>query len=147
MNFKEKLNKCNRFFDNMVVLLWSSHNEMGSCNKDASRYLVPSGTENEVTYNSKPRNSLRVSDHWNWYASTKKCSNEHYIQCLSVNAPYARKREAEGKASKPITAIQVCLLGDDDKYHVVYGEKYDKKTKTWTWIESSPQILATEMSC
>lgn len=137
MTFAEKKLACNQFFNELASALCDSYEIIASCNADFSRYLVPIGTVSQITYYGKPKKSFRVSDHWNWYANTQKCENPNYIQCLSVDMPWAKKRPSEGKASKPITGIQVSLVGDDGKYHVIFGERYDRKKREWTWVESS----------
>lgn len=141
----EKRIACFEFFDKLSALLHDSYEVVGSCNIDNSQYLVPNGTADEITYNSKPAASFRVSDHWNWYSNLKKCPNERYIQCLSVDAPWAKKRKAKGMASEPIYCSQVSFIGHDGKYHVVYGEKFDRKTKTWSWIETIPEEVIWEV--
>jgi len=140
-----RMEKCREFFNALAVILQDSYDVMGSCNVDQTLYLVPSGTQDQVTYASKPDKSFRVSDHWNWYANTKKCQNERYIQCWSLDVPYPRQRIAPGKASKPRTAIQVSVIGKDGKYHAVYGEFFDRRTKTWGWLEASPEEVASKI--
>lgn len=138
MDFDAKWAACVAFFNELSGLLSETHETIGSCNHDNSVYLVPNGTSDQITYYGKPRKSFRMSDHWSWYSNLKKCDKEHYIQCLSVDLPYANKRPSPGKPSKPIFGIQVCILGNDRKYHCVFGEKYDRKTKKWTWINANP---------
>ena len=93
MDKKGMMALCMAFFEELSNEL-PNYTVVGSCNKDSSLYLVPNGTEDEITYYSKPAKSFRISDHWNWYANTKKCDNERYIQCLCVDLPYAKRREA-----------------------------------------------------
>ena len=135
MDRKSMMALCMAFFEELSNEL-PNYTVVGSCNIDSTLYLVPNGTEDEITYSGKPAKSFRISDHWNWYANINKCANERYIQCLCVDLPYAKKREAPGKASKPIYACQVSVIGDDGKYHHIFGEKFDKKTKTWSWVET-----------
>ena len=142
MTKEEKMRKCNEFFNQLVKILEDRYESMGSCNVDSSRYLVPLGTSSEVTYYGKPNKSFRVSDHWNWYANTNKCSNSNYVQCRSLDMPWARKRIEIGKATKPRFGAQVAMILDDGYYHAVYGERFDRKTKSWTWIESNPIDIA-----
>lgn len=138
MTIIEKQNKCKSFFETLVGMLGDRYERLSSCNKDISEYLCPVGTSGEVTYNGKPEESFRISDHWNWYANTNKCSNPKYIQCYCVDLPWAHRRSAENKAGRPIMASCVCVFRND-KYHVIYGEKFNRKTKQWGWIESSPE--------
>ena len=144
MTIEEKNDKCKIFFDELCNMLGEGYELLGSCNKDISAYLCPVGTTEKVTYKSKPELSFRISDHWNWYSNTKKCSDPKYIQCFSKDLPWVRKRLAEGKASKPIMASCVCLFRDGI-YHVVYGECFNRKTKTWSWIENSPEKVIFEL--
>jgi len=58
-----KFYKCKNFFDNLSVLLYSRYNVVKSCNNDRSEYLVPIGTEDQITYHSKPYYSFRVCEY------------------------------------------------------------------------------------
>lgn len=138
----EKFEKCVEFFYELAEILHDRYNVVSSCNNDASAYLVPNGTEDQISYTSKPYYSFRVSDHWNWYENTKKCPMEWYVQCLSQDMPRAKKREIPGKASSPRMGMQVCIFGTDKKYNCVYGEFFDRKTQTLGWIESDPAEVA-----
>ena len=144
MTIKEKNEKCKEFFDSLVDMLGDKYEVLNSCNKDMSAYLCPNGTSSEVTYYSKPEESFRISDHWNWYANTNKCSDSRYIQCYCVDLPWARRRSEPNKAGKPIMASSVCVFRNN-KYHVIYGEYFDRKTKTWSWIDSSPEKALSEL--
>lgn len=139
MDKERKVSMCEEFYGKLCDLLKDSHVNLESCNKDISRYLIPIGTEEKVTYYGKPEKSFRISDHWSWYANVNKCNNENYIQCLNVDLPWARRRAAEGKPSKPVNAVQVAVIGDDGKYHAVFGEVYDRKTKTWGFVTADPE--------
>lgn len=142
MDRQEKFDACMKFFESLSDILKETHTMIGSCNHDSSVYLVPNGTEESISYYGKPKNSFRVSDHWNWYANTKKCENEHYIQCLSVDMPRPNERPLPWKASKPKYGSQVAIVGKDGKYRCVYGEKFDRKKRQWTWVESDPFEVA-----
>lgn len=137
MNKLEKINACNEFFMKLMSELGEQYEIVESCNQDISKYLIPIGTIDELTYCSKPNKSFRISDHWNWYANVLKNPNEHYIQCLSNDFPWAKRRKAPGKPSVPIFAIAVCVIGEDGKYHHIFGEKFNRKTKKWSWVETS----------
>lgn len=139
MKYEKEFRKCRDFFDRVAELLEDSYTVVGSCNEDLSAYLVPNGTEDEVTYHSKPDFSFRVSDHWNWYANLKKCRDSEYVQCHSVNLPGPFPRLASGKASKPFKSAEVCITFDDGKYHCIYGRKFNNKTGRWEWKESTPE--------
>lgn len=126
----EQGQKCREFFLKLISALVETHELLPSCNNDASLYLCPKGTCDEVTYYGKPEGSFRVSDHWNWYSSTKRCNDPKYIQCLNRDLPKAHKREKEGLATKPIMADCVAIF-KDGKYHTVYGEFYDPQNRKW----------------
>lgn len=145
---QNKIFACKTFFDELSDILKDTYEVAGSCNQDISQYLIPKGTISDLTYYSKPKKSFRISDHWNWYANLKKCSNPHYVQCLSVDLPRANKRfKWNGyRATTPIHGNQVCILGGDNKYHAVYGEVYDRKTRTWSWLETDPADIAEMVS-
>lgn len=129
------LQDCNTWFDQLAEALKDTHVVVGSCNKDCSRYLVPIGTEDQITYYGKPANSFRVSDHWNWRSPLKKCKKEKYVQCYSKDMPWTAKRMAPGKASRPMIGNAVMYYSGVDKaYHVMYGEKFDRETKTWSFV-------------
>lgn len=138
---ERKLKACIEFFNQLAELLLKkgTYEIVGSCNKDTSVYLIPNGTIGDLSYSSKPAKSFRVSDHWNWYSNLKKNPNPHYIQCYSVDLPRAKKREDPERASHPIQAAQVGYFDEDNKYHAVYGEVFDRKTKTWSWLFADPE--------
>lgn len=145
MTIKEKIDACYTFFKALGKELGDEYEVLASINKDTrfnSLYLCPKGTRDQVTYYGKPLNSFRVSTHWNWRASLEKCKNEKYIQCLNVDLPFARKRKAEGEASDPIIAEQVAVIGEDGKYHAIFGEVFDRKEREWKWIEADPKEVA-----
>lgn len=133
----ERFDLCNQFFGNLANMLKDSYEIIGSCNGDGSRYLVPIGTAYQITYYGKPVKSFRVSDHWNWYANTKKCQEYNYIQCESVDVPFPRKRTDE-HATYPRYCPQVAIQLEDGKYHCVYGSKFIPKRKGWSWVEANP---------
>ena len=145
MEKEEKMAKCLKFFNELAELLKDDYVVISSCNKDASAYLVPKGTESDISYYGKPVLSFRVSDHWNWYSNTKKCSDPEMVQCESVDLPKARKRLQPGMATRPIFACQVAVYLDDGKYYGVYGECYTPKKKynRWEFIDNvSPKAAA-----
>lgn len=141
----EKLHACLDFFYELTDLLEGRYELVESCNNDVSSYLVPVGTAGDISYYGKPDASFRFSDHWNWYSSLSKCDIPWYVQCLSVDVPRPRRRPEEGKASKPRFAIQVSMIGEDGKYHVVYGEKFDRYSKEWTWVETTPEQVIEKL--
>ena len=127
-----------KFFEETAEILRGKYEIIGSCNKDISRYLIPIGTEKQVTYYGKPVFSFRISDHWSWYSSLKKCSDPDYIQCESADLPKAGGRNAPGKASDPINKLQVAVQGTDGKYHHVFGYKWDENEHNYQWVENAP---------
>lgn len=137
----EAMEKCMKFMENLAELLKDQYTFGKSPIATKTLHLVPNGTEDENTYYSKPLYSFRCSDHWNWYANTKKCSNYWYIQCYNEDVFWAEKRKGTG-ATKPVYCTNVSFFGYDQKFHCVYGEKFDRKTKTYSWIESDPKEVA-----
>lgn len=116
--------ECNAFFDELATLLSDRYEVVDSCNDgDGSRYLIPKGSMCDLTYESKPRNSFRVSDHWNWFASERKNEDLDYIQCYTKDLPAPNRRKKYWTASDPIQACSVAYYGPDDKYHICFGEK------------------------
>ena len=137
MNFKKKMERCAEFFNALGEALGDDYEIVGSINDDKSAYLIPKGSIDQLSYYGKPDRSIRISDHWNWYSSLKKCKDPDMIQCESVDIPWERNRTCEGRASKPIIGAQVAVYGADGKYHHVYGERYDRWTERWNWRERS----------
>lgn len=147
MTFKEKKEACVKYFDELANLLNGSYEVVSSCNNEhfRSRYLIKNGTVDELTYESKPMFSFRISDHWNWYSSTKKCTDHDYIQCFTTDMPRVKKRETENGASKPVFGVCVAFFDEDKKYHVIFGEKFDRRTKKWSWVNTSPIDIANSI--
>ena len=132
---------CTKFFDELVSLLDGEYELVQSCNGDFSRYLVPVGTSDQISYYGKPNKSFRISDHWSWYSNLTKCENPNYIQCLNTDLPWVQPRK-DDKATRPIRAYQVALIGPDGKYHSVYGETYNKNRHKWSWKNADPKDVA-----
>lgn len=147
MNLKElrqyRWNKCEQFIRDLQEALSDEYEMVGSCDQDKSMYLIPKGTIDELSYYGKPTLSFRASDHWNWYANINKCDDPRKIQCYSVDIPWAKQRAGEGKPSTPVLGIQVAIFGRDNRYHHVYGEKFDRRNKTWEWEETDPKNVAS----
>lgn len=133
MTKKEKELACKLYFDNLCEKLKDTHEVVGSCNKDMSVYLIPKGTVAELSYYGKPIDSYRFSDHWNWFSNVKKCSDSKMVQCNCVDLPWPKKRNGEGLPSSPIFGVCVAYYGEDKKYHHVFGEKFNRKTKEWAF--------------
>lgn len=135
-----KMDACLAFFQKLSDILNGKYEIVGSCNKDVSQYLVPIGTIDQISYYGKPEMSFRISDHWNWYSSIKKCKNPDYVQCNSVDIPRAKKR-TDDHATRPMRGMQVAIQWTDGYYHHVFGEKYDPKTRKYVWVESNPEDI------
>ena len=143
--YQAQLEKCVRFFNEVAELLKDTHVVVPSKSKKWESYcLVEKGQENQVTYYGKPVNSLRVAPNWNWRAGLDRCSNPSYIQCVTPDAPFARRRPKEHPewSSLPIFCNMVGYFDTDNKYHCIFGEKYERETKTWTWVENFPKRVA-----
>lgn len=145
MFINPKMKKCRIFFEGLAALLHDTYDVVGSCNKDMSVYLIPKGTLSELSYYGKPEKSFRISDHWNWYSSVRKCSDESYVQCLSVDVPEVLSRTEPGKPTEARQAIQVSIY-ENGCYHAVYGDVFDAKTKEWKWIENDPANVVRNMN-
>ena len=142
LRWNNRVELCNNFIDELAKLLGDKYEIIASCNKDLSRYLIPVGTRDKITYYGKPVLSFRISDHWSWFSNLKKCSVRNYIQCYSRDMPVPKARPVgQDCATKPIRGIQVCVQMKDGMYHHVYGEKYDRKTHTWSWVENDPKTV------
>ena len=142
MNMKKKMELCAKFFEALGEVLQEDYDMIGSCNHDSSVYLVPKGTSDQNSYYGKPTMSFRMSDHWNWYSSLKRCEINAMVQCCSLDMPWAKQRPEEGVASDPIRAAQVAIYGKDKRYHHIFGEKYDRKHRRWTWEEMTiPEVV------
>lgn len=139
-SMQEKTDKCIQFFKELVAKLGDNYEVVGSCNHDISRYLCPVGTIDKVTYTSKPELSFRISDHWNWFSNVKKCPYPNYIQCYTHDLPGAHHRQAEGLASTPIKAVCVGIF-IDGRYHIIFGETYNRLNRRWCWIESDVDAI------
>lgn len=136
-----KIDLCNQFIDKLAELLGDKYEMVASCNRDLSRYLIPAGTKDQITYYGKPANSFRVSDHWSWFSSLKKCSVRNYIQCYSrdLPVPKARPRNNPDGATKAVRGTQVAVQTEDGTYRCVFGDKYDRTRHRWTWVEADPK--------
>ena len=142
---KMRIEKCEKFFEELCEELKDTH-EVYLCEpgKSASSYLVPKGTADQITLYGKPNNSFRIADTWNWYMSMKKCPDEWTVQCLNTDLPFTANRHGgigSKKRSDQVKAVQVAYKNGDN-YTCVYGQKYDRKTKRWYWVEADPKEVA-----
>lgn len=137
--------ECMCFFDKLAELLKPhGYRIVESCNKSSvfpSMYLIPEGTESELSYYGKPILSFRLSEHWNWYSSLKKCEDPWRIQCFNRDIPWARKRKSPTSASEPLFGWQVAFYGPDKEYHHVFGSKFDRKTRTWSFERTKAEDI------
>lgn len=143
--YKLQMDYCVNFFNKVADLLSDIYEVVRPDDKkNRSRCLVPKGTASQVTYYGKPVYSLRVGAVWNWRASLKKCNVPEHIQCVTRDLPYVKGRPKGHPElpSPPIYGNMVAIFDTDKKYHCIYGEKYDKKTKTWMWVDNTPERAA-----
>lgn len=146
--WKKQLDECINFFMAVAEELKDTHVIVHSKSKKwKSMCLVRKGEEDQVSYYGKPVNSLRVAPNWNWRAGTDRCTNLNYIQCVTPDLPFAKKRSPENPdwATKPIFGNMVAYFGTDNKYHCVFGEKYDFGEKKYRWISADPKIFAQKL--
>lgn len=143
--WKKQWDQCVEFFNLVAKELQDTHVIVPSKSKRwPSMCLVEKGQEKQISYYGKPVNSLRVAPNWNWRAGVDRCSNIHYIQCVTPDLPFARRRP-EGHsqwASLPILANMVGYFDTDNKYHCVFGEKYNPEDKSWSWVDNFPGRIA-----
>ncbi len=136
-----KIEECERFFEELMHELGDDY-ELVLCGTNSrSSYLVPKGTASEITYYGKPMKSFRIGNAWNWYANINTCDDEWHVQCLNYDLPFTKNRRTKGVSGMPIRAMQVAYK-DGESYRCVYGEKYDRETRHWTWITSDPKEVA-----
>ena len=140
-----RFKKCESFFEELCKELEDTH-ELVLCekNRSASSYLVPKGTADQITWYGKPDNSFRIGDTWNWYANMKRCSDEWTVQCVNTDLPFTANRKGgigSRERSPQVKAVQVAYKNGDN-YSCVYGQKYDRKTKKWYWVEADPKEVA-----
>ena len=141
MTTEEKKNYCKKFFEELAEKLSETHVVVRSCNNDESAYLVPKGTEDQISYYGKPENSFRISDHWNWYSNIKKNENVDYIQCYNADLGVkAKRRNGPGLASNPFWAWCVCVF-KNGKYHTMVGEYYNKYNDEQVFVQCDDDFL------
>lgn len=144
----EKLEKCKVFMNELFDELNQSFKDYHPIMETSpfcpnSGYICREEEKNMNSWNSKPKDSFRCSDHWNWYANLNKCEDEHYIQCYTKDAIWTRPRYEKCKehGTKPRMSAMVGYFGSDNMFHCIYGEKFNRNTKTWTWCESDPKEI------
>lgn len=138
---------CTKFYDELADELGEDYERVdGTRCKPQSSCLIRSGDIQKLSYLEKPEWSFRVAPIWNWYANLEKNPNPHYIQCETDDLPWAKARPKDNPegASKPISAMCVALFYDG-KYHIVYGEIFNQKTKTWEWKDNTAESVVNCM--
>lgn len=145
MEFKEKKAKCREYFNSLREILKETHEVQSNKTRDnhPDKYLFPKGKRSEITYSSKPKDSFRFSSKWNFYKNGKGEDLEE-VQCYSEDFPNAHTDSKGIGPQGSVLAYSVCFYGDDGHYHVVYGERYNRKTGKWDWVESSPEDAVLE---
>ena len=137
----DMMGDCIAWYNKLVTLLepfgYKSVTSNSPHSKD--RYLVKEGDQNLISWTSKPAKSFRVSNHWNWRANKNKCENPSYIQCYTRDMPWARKRRDDGVGTRPMIGCAVAFFTENKEYKVVYGEKFDRMTKTWSYVTITPE--------
>ena len=145
MEFYEKQEKCNQYFNNLYEMLKESHDRRTNKTRDRrpDKYIFPKGTGDEITNVGKPANSFRYSNKWNFWKNGKGEMLDS-VQCYSEDFPKAHT-DSQGRGPQgAVLAYSVCFYGEDGHYHVVYGERYNRKTKKWDWVESDPEDAILE---
>ena len=143
--WQNQLASCFEFFNLVAEEVKDIYEVVPSKSKKWKSFcLVPRGTAGQVSYYSKPVNSLRVASNWNWRAPLKVCNVANHIQCVTPDLPYVRKRPKDRPedGSAPIWGNMVALFDSDRKYHCIFGEKYNHENRTWTWMVNTPQAVA-----
>lgn len=143
--WKKQLDSCFEFFDLVAEELKDIYEVVpGKSKQFKSACLVPKGTASQVTYYGKPLYSLRVASNWNWRAGLDRCSVEKHIQCVTPDLPYVKPRPKDHPdwSSPPVFGNMVAIFDSDRKYHCLFGEKYNKDNKTWTWMVNTPKRVA-----
>ena len=145
MEFKEKQEKCNQYFNGLYELLKDTHDRRTNKTRDRrpDKYIFPKGTGDEITNVGKPKDSFRYSNKWNFYKNGKGEMLPE-VQCYSEDFPHAHTDSLGHGPQGSVLAYSVCFYGEDGRYHVVYGERYNRKTKKWDWVESDPEDAILE---
>lgn len=129
------MKECNEYFYKLAERLNASHRVVTGKSGDISKYLVVTGTENQLTYYGKPFLSFRLSNHWNWKANLRKCVDPNHVQCYTKDLHHPFRRPDSVHASKPVYACCVGYYGPDRLYHIICGEVFDPSTKATRFIK------------
>lgn len=137
---------CWDFYEELTKALEDGYERHdGQSSIPPSSCLVPIGTADEVTYHSKPEWSFRIAIRWNWYASEFNNPDREYIQCYTTDLPKPRLRTpSQHGATSPVIANCVALF-HDGKYHIVYGEYFDRAKGEWKWKDTSVESTLNNM--
>lgn len=137
LKISEKGRLCKEHFEKVAEILTADGLfEVVDSPYSNDRYLIPAGTANQITFYGKPVGSLRLSDHWNWYASIDQCNKPWYLQCYNFDVPRAKKRTVYGASTEPRFAWQCAIHCADGKYRAAYGDIFDRHTKEWIWLDN-----------
>ena len=143
---KDKYALCEEFFYELSQRLYPFYETIGvpkTCyQKYGSKYLIPFGSDYQLTRFLIPMLSFRMSDHWNWRPNEKKYNDEienTAIQRYCVDMPPVRFRKNLEKSTKPQMGILIAICDSEGIYHCVYGDKYLPKTHSWCWVDSTPK--------
>ena len=143
--WQNQFSSCIEFFNLVAEEVKDIYDVVPSKSKKWKSFcLIPKGTMGQLSYYSKPVNSLRVASNWNWRAPLKVCNVPNHIQCVTPDLPYVKKRPKDRPedGSAPIWGNMVALFDSDRKYHCIFGEKYNHEDHTWTWMVNTPQNVA-----
>ena len=143
---KDKYSLCEEFFYELSQRLYPFYEMIGITNnhyqKYGSRYLIPFGSDYQVSRFSMPMLSFRMSDHWNWKPNEKEYYDEiesTAIQRYCIDMPPVRLRKNLDRATKPQMGILIAICDSEGIYHCVYGDKYFHKTHSWGWVDNDPK--------
>ena len=144
---KDKYILCDKFFYELSQRLYPFYETIGvmdtNYHKYKSRYLIPFGSDYQMSRFSMPMLSFRMSDHWNWMPNEKIYFDSeienNVTQRYCIDMPPAKLRKCSDKATKPQFGILVAIMDSKGIYRCVYGDKYWPKTHSWSWLEANPE--------
>ena len=144
---KDKYTLCDEFFYELSQRLYPFYETIGVTNvhyqKYGSRYLIPFGSDYQISRFSLPVFSFRMSDHWNWKPNENKYSESEIentaVQRYCIDMPPARLRKNSDRATKPQFGVLIAIYDSKGIYRCVYGDKYYSETHSWGWLDSNPE--------
>ena len=94
--------------DGEYIIDWHcSHRDNGR--NYYSYYLIPKG--NDLGYYGHPEGTIRLSNHWSWYSSIKKCNDINVVQCyLKGIEPRLRFPDRPEGATTPKWITQLAIV-------------------------------------